>query len=52
MTKEELFKKLEEISKHYSQEERLKLLEEIKNMLQDTNKELRSVHTKIKEDMG
>ncbi len=48
MTKDELLKKLKEIDGTYSQEERVKLLEEISNMLKDANQELKDLYTKTK----
>lgn len=51
MTKEELSKKLQEIENAYSPEERVKLLEELNNILRDANQELKDLYAQTREEM-
>lgn len=51
ITKEELLEKMNEIEKTYSLKERVEMMEEIKNMLDDTNQELKALYVEIKAKM-
>lgn len=51
ITKEELLEKMNEIEKTYPLKERVEMMEEIKNMLDDTNQELKALYVEIKAKM-
>lgn len=52
MDKEEILKKLEEVNKDLSQEDRIKLLEKIKETLYEANKGLSSLNSEVKTEIG
>jgi ribosome recycling factor len=49
MTKEELIKKIKETYGEYSQEKKIKLLKELKKIIEETNSELRNTYNKTKD---